>query len=57
MLIATLTRDQLDMLSQACDQARRDYETFRLAYDETDRSLKFKIGGFGWSPPMPAEEI
>ena len=56
MHIAKLTYHQLEMLLHAAQKAQTQNEDFILGYDEMDRSLKYKIGQFVWSPPIITEE-
>jgi hypothetical protein len=56
MYITDLTEKQLAMLKHYVDIASERHEKFKLGFDESDMSLKFKIGEYSWSPPMATEQ-
>jgi hypothetical protein len=54
--IVKLTPEQLEHLDQAIGYAQGNSLAFHAAYDETDKSIKFKVGNMSWTPPLKTEE-
>ena len=55
MFIADLNEVQLEYLVHYATMALEKKQKFKLAFDETDASLKYKIADYSWSPPIATE--
>jgi hypothetical protein len=57
MRIAKLSPERTEFVTAVLKKAFDEGHSIQFAYDELDQSIKFKVGGFAWSPPIPTEEI
>lgn len=54
--IAELSVVRRGMLVDAMEYATKHGEKFLVGFDETDQSIKWKVGNGPWSPPVKTEE-
>jgi hypothetical protein len=51
--IVNMNEAQKDGLMWALERSMASGDTLLLAFDDLDSSIKFKLGGAVWSPPLP----
>ena len=54
--VGQLTAQEFMSLKRVLQHAERYGSKFLVAFDETDQSIKWKVGEGVWSPPVRTEE-